>query len=52
MRRTGDVYIAGRVDKACLEAQEGIDAEQGEEKRIHIGLVAEVVDPYAVLLKA
>lgn len=51
MGRPGDVYIAGRVDKACLEAQEGIDMDQGDEKRIHIGLVAEIVDPYAVLLK-
>jgi len=51
MGRTGDVYIAGRVDKACLEAQEGVDSGDPAEKRIHIGLVAEIVDPYAVFVK-
>jgi hypothetical protein len=51
MGRAGDAYIAGRVDKACLEAQEGVEVGQDDEKRIHIGLVAEIVDPYAVFLK-
>ena len=49
--RSGDAYIAGRVDKACLEAQEGVDADGDDDKRIHIGLVAQIIDPYAVFVK-
>jgi hypothetical protein len=51
MGRPGNAYIAGRVDKACLVAQEGIDAEENDEQRIHIGLVAEIHDPFAVFVK-
>jgi hypothetical protein len=51
MGRSGDVYIAGRVDKACLVAGEGIDQQEDDQKRIHIGLVAEIHDPFAVFVK-
>lgn len=56
--RRGDRYIAGRVDKACLEVVEpteetpsGGDAEDGG-RIVQIGLVAELVEPYAVLLRS
>jgi hypothetical protein len=49
--RRGDRYIRGRVDKACLEIveDEPDDDEAGQVKKI--GLVARLVEPYAVLLK-
>jgi hypothetical protein len=46
----GSKYISGRVDKACLEVTDDVLA-QHDEKRIHIGLVAELADPYAVYLR-
>lgn len=49
--RPGDQYVTGRVDKACLEvvAEPADGAAAGTEKEI--GLVAELVEPYAVLLR-
>jgi hypothetical protein len=48
--RRGDRYIRGRVDKACLEViDESPDVD--EAPPIHIGLVARIVEPYAVLLR-
>ena len=48
--RRGDRYIRGRVDKACLEiVEDELDAE--EAKYVKIGLVARLVEPFAVLLK-
>ena len=50
--RVGSRYVRGRVDKACLEidpAGEGPAEEEGDEREI--GLVAEVVEPYAVYLR-
>jgi hypothetical protein len=49
----GSKYIAGKVDKACLEI---VDASTAigtvEEKQpVHIGLVAELVKPYAVYVR-
>ncbi len=44
--RTGSDYIKGHVDKACLE----VVASTGEDAR-PIGLIAEVIEPYAVLLR-
>jgi hypothetical protein len=44
--RRGSDYVKGHVDKACLE----VISETGEDPR-PIGLVAEVVEPYAVLLR-
>lgn len=50
--RRGDRYIQGRVDKACLEVVGPPDApEDPEGKIVPIGLVAEVVDPYAVIVR-
>jgi hypothetical protein len=48
--RRGDRYIRGRVDKACLEIVGEAD-EPTESLPVHIGLVARLVEPYAVLLK-
>jgi hypothetical protein len=51
MGRVGSRYVAGRVDKACLEVtQEGVTESRGEPS-VHIGLVAEIVDPYAVFVR-
>lgn len=46
----GSSYIKGRVDKACLET---IDAgPPGNDLRsVHIGLVAQLREPYAVFLR-
>lgn len=50
--RPGNKYIAGRVDKACLEFTEGADAPLADdEPQVKISLVAEVCDPFAVFLK-
>ena len=50
--RTGDRYITGRVDKACLEviavASPSVSAA---EPSIHIGLVAQLISPYAVYVR-
>lgn len=52
MGRRGDRYIAGRVDKGCLEVvDEPEDAEEVELSTVGIGLVARLVEPYAVLLR-
>lgn len=48
--RRGDRYIRGRVDKACLEIVED-ELDSDEAKHVKIGLVARLVEPYAVLLK-
>ncbi len=48
--RRGDRYIRGRVDKACLEIVD--DARHADEAPlVQIGLVARLVEPYAVLLR-
>jgi hypothetical protein len=49
--RTGDVYVTGRVDKACLEATADVLASPDEQAAVHIGLVARIVDPYAVFVR-
>lgn len=46
--RLGHRYIRGRVDKACLEVT---DASASDGPSIHIGLVAELVEPYAVYVR-
>lgn len=45
--RTGDIYVNGRVDKACLE----VCGEETQQRLVHIGLVAELVEPFAVFLR-
>ncbi|HEV2491941.1 MAG TPA: hypothetical protein VG204_02590 [Terriglobia bacterium] len=48
----GSRYISGRVDKACLEVTEQTDpAAAGSEPRVRIGLMAELVRPYAVYVR-
>jgi hypothetical protein len=48
----GSEYIAGRVDKACLEiVSDDASPEQQQVSRVQIGLVAELVEPYAVYLR-
>jgi len=50
--RAGDVYIAGRVDKACLEVDaKGHPGSPEPGRSIHIALVAELVSPYAVYVR-
>ncbi len=49
--RPGDVYVSGRVDKACLEVvDEPVTRSDGGAGVVRIGLVARLVDPYAVLV--
>jgi len=45
--RRGSAYVKGRVDKACLE----VVADGDDQPPVEIGLVADLVEPYAVLLK-
>lgn len=51
MGRAGNVYIAGRVDKACLEVTDQIQALSQDRCDVPIGLVAELVAPYAVYVR-
>ena len=51
MGASGATYINGRVDKACLEVTQDLDAVPPDERRMHIGLVAELAEPYAVYLR-
>ena len=46
--RNGLDYVRGRVDKACLEV---IESPGPQSKEVQIGLIAEIIDPYAVLLR-
>lgn len=52
--RLGSQYVRGRVDKACLNVRdEGIIAnDPAAEKRLRIGLTAELCDPWAVFLRS
>lgn len=50
MGAAGSRYVRGRVDKACLEVLEPGISDLGSES-VHIGLVAELVDPYAVYVR-
>ncbi len=45
--RPGSEYVKGHVDKACLE----VVASGESATSAHIGLVAEMVDPFAVFLR-
>ena len=50
--RTGDRYIQGQSDKACLEITGPIQGvEVPEDSRKQIKLVAGLIDPYAVFLR-
>jgi len=47
----GSKYIAGRVDKACLEVVGESGGAAPAVAPVHIGLVAEIVHPYAVYVR-
>jgi hypothetical protein len=51
--RRGDMYIRGRVDKAVLEiVEDDLDLAEADEATVkQIGLVAEIVAPYAVFVR-
>lgn len=49
--RNGQGYIAGRVDKACLELAAEVDVPAPDEEMTPIGLVARLRAPFAVLLR-
>ena len=51
MGAIGSKYIAGRVDKACLEITDEIVQAPLATPPVHIGLVAELVAPYAVYVR-
>lgn len=51
MGQPGSKYISGRVDKACLEAVAEDVTGPPDETRKRIGLIAEVVEPYAVFVR-
>jgi hypothetical protein len=52
MGRLGSRYIQGRVDKACLEVLEQPEINNDAPAReIQIGLVARLLNPYAVFLR-
>lgn len=46
--RSGGNYIRGRVDKACLNL---VEERADEPREIHIGVMARLVEPFAVLLR-
>jgi hypothetical protein len=47
--KSGDAYVKGRVDKACLEVVEGRNAAEGQS--VKIGLVAKLIAPYAAYVR-
>lgn len=47
----GSRYIAGRVDKACLEVVESDVSVPDDGPRVPIRLVAELVEPFAVYVR-
>jgi hypothetical protein len=51
MGRIGSQYVAGRVDKACLEVSEEGVTQPHDEPIVHIGLIAEIISPYAVFVR-
>jgi hypothetical protein len=52
MGRLGSRYVKGRVDKACLEVLEHAEINNEVPARdISIGLVARLIEPYAVFLR-
>ena len=51
MGRRGDRYISGRVDKGCLEIVPDDEIAPEESATVQIGLVARLIEPYAVLVR-
>ncbi|MGD9562529.1 MAG: hypothetical protein AB7F88_09960 [Pyrinomonadaceae bacterium] len=50
MGAAGSNYISGRVDKACLRIATA-DEEKGPQRSVKIGLVADIIEPYAVYVR-
>ncbi|MGH9749029.1 MAG: hypothetical protein ACRD6R_03785 [Candidatus Polarisedimenticolia bacterium] len=48
---SGKDYIRGRVDKACLEVTTEGNAPSEDPSAIRIGLIAQIVKPYAVFVR-
>lgn len=48
--RKGDRYIAGQVDKACLEIGQ-VSSTSSDEEAVRISLVAELTEPFALFLR-
>lgn len=48
---SGSKYIKGRVDKACLEITDSASSDASNQEPVDIGLVAEIVKPYAVFVR-
>jgi hypothetical protein len=49
--RRGDLYVSGHVDKGCLEVTEPVDVDSQPAAPVEIGLVARLVEPFAVLVR-
>ena len=50
--RRGHRYVTGRVDKACLEIDDTPELSNAtDEPSLHIGLVAQLLPPYAVYVR-
>jgi hypothetical protein len=50
--KVGSGYVSGRVDKACLELDEGVQVPPAPDDKVApIGLVAELCEPFAVFLR-
>jgi hypothetical protein len=49
--KAGTRYIRGRVDKACLEVTNPATSDNIGKGPVHIGLVADIVKPYAVFVR-
>jgi hypothetical protein len=49
--KRGDLYVSGRVDKACLEMTDETTQQPAARPPVEIGLVAEMVEPYAVIVQ-
>lgn len=50
--RLGSRYVDGRVDKACLRVVDDGSAQGDEERKdVDIGLVAKLVEPFAVFVR-
>jgi len=47
--KVGSTYVKGHVDKACLEVV--ADSGNGETDEVEIGLIAKVIEPYAVFVR-
>lgn len=47
----GSDYIKGRVDKACLEITDAGSKDESSRSRVSIGLIAKLVEPYAVFVR-